>query len=47
MAITVDEAVYRGLWLTIGMGNMCQFTKDLLHPHVLGNSHDVGYKAMA
>jgi predicted CopG family antitoxin len=47
MTITLDEAVYEGLWRTIGKRKMSQFIEDLLRPHVLGNSLDDGYKAMA
>lgn len=47
MTITLDEAVYEGLWRTIGNRKMSQFIEDLLRPHVLDNSLDDGYKAMA
>ena len=47
MTITLDEAVYEGLWRTIGKRKMSQFIEDLLRPHVLGDSLDDGYKAMA
>lgn len=47
MTITLDEAVYDGLWRTIGKRRMSQFIEDLLRPHVLGQSLDDGYKAMA
>ena len=47
MTITLDEAVYDGLWRTIGRGRMSQFIEDLLRPHVLDKSLDDGYKAMA
>ena len=47
MTITLDEAVYEGLWRTIGKRKMSQFIEDLLRPHVLGTSLDDGYKAMA
>lgn len=47
MTITLDEAVYEGLWRTIGKRKMSQFIEDLLLPHVLGKSLDDGYKAMA
>ncbi len=47
MTITLDEAVYEGLWRTIGKRKMSQFIEDLLRPHVLGNSLYDGYKAMA
>ena len=47
MTITLDEAVYDGLWRTIGKRRMSQFIEDLLRPHVLDKSLDEGYKAMA
>ena len=47
LTITLDEAVYDGLWRTLGKREMSQFIEDLLRPHVLGNSLDEGYKAMA
>lgn len=48
MTITLDEAVYEGLYRTVGKRRMSQFIEDLLRPHVLGGaSLDEGYKAMA
>lgn len=47
MTITLDEAVYDGLWRTVGKHRMSQFIEDLLRPHVLDASLDDGYKAMA
>ena len=47
MTITLDEAVYDGLWRTIGKRRMGQFIEDLLRPHVLDTALDDGYKAMA
>ena len=47
MTITLDEAVYEGLWRTIGKRRMSQFIEDLLRPHVLGHALDEGYKAMS
>lgn len=47
MTITLDEAVYDGLYRTIGKRRMSQFIEDLLRPHVLGASLDEGYRAMA
>ena len=47
MTITLDEAVYDGLWRTIGKRRMSQFIEDLLRPHVLSSALDDGYKAMA
>jgi hypothetical protein len=47
MTISLDEAVYEGLYRTIGRRRMSQFIEDLLRPHVLDSSLDAGYKAMA
>lgn len=47
MTITLDEAVYEGLYRTIGKRRMSQFIEDLLRPHVLGGNLDAGYAAMA
>lgn len=48
MTITLDEAVYEGLYRTVGKRRMSQFIEDLLRPHVLDNTAlDDGYRAMA
>lgn len=47
MTITLDEAVYEGLYRTIGRRRMSQFIEDLLRPHVLDSALDEGYRAMA
>ncbi len=47
MTITLDEDVYDGLYRTVGKRHMSQFIEDLLRPHVLGDSLDSGYQAMA
>lgn len=47
MTITLDEAVYDGLYRTVGKRKMWQFIEDLLKPLVLDSSLDGGYKAMA
>lgn len=47
MTITLDEAVYEGLYRTIGKRQMSQFIEDLLRPHVLDTCLDDGYRAMA
>lgn len=47
MTITLDEAVYDGLYRTIGKRRMSQFIEDLLRPHVLTTALEDGYKAMA
>ena len=47
MTITLDEAVYDGLYRMVGQRKMSQFIEDLLRPHVLDTSLDASYKAMA
>jgi hypothetical protein len=47
MTITLDEAVYDGLYRTVAKRQMSQFIEDLLKPLVLDSSLDGGYKAMA
>ncbi|NML19067.1 addiction module antitoxin [Azohydromonas sp. G-1-1-14] len=47
MTITLDEAVYEGLYRTVGKRRMSQFIEDLLRPHVLDTTLDDGYRAMA
>ncbi|MGQ0711371.1 MAG: addiction module antitoxin [Rhodoferax sp.] len=47
MTITLDEAVYEGLYRTVGRRRMSQFIEDLLRPHVVDTSLDDGYRAMA
>jgi hypothetical protein len=43
----VNEAVYEELWRTLGKRKMSKFIEDLLRPHVLGESLNDGYKAIA
>lgn len=47
MTITLDEAVYEGLYRKVGKRRMSQFIEDLLRPHVVDTSLDAGYQAMA
>ncbi len=47
MTITIDEAVYDGLYRRIGKRKMSQFIEDLLRPHVLDTALETGYEAMA
>jgi len=47
MTITLDEAVYDGLYRIVGKSRMSQFIEDLLRPHVLDTAMDDGYRAMA
>jgi predicted CopG family antitoxin len=45
--ISVDEQVYEGLQRVVGGGNISQFIEDLVRPHVLRESLDAAYAAMA
>lgn len=47
MTITLDEAVYEGLYRTVGKRRMSQFIEDLLRPHVMDTALDDGYRSMA
>jgi hypothetical protein len=47
MTITLDEAVYEGLYRHVGRRRMSQFIEDLVRPHVMDESLDEGYRAMA
>ena len=47
MTITLDEAVYDGLYRTVGKRRMSQFIEDLVRPHVSDTALDAGYRAMA
>lgn len=47
MTITLDEAVYEGLYRTVGKRRMSQFIEDLVRPHVMDTLLDDGYRAMA
>ena len=47
MTITLDEAVYDGLYRTIGKRRISQFIEDLLRPHVSDTALDAGYRDMA
>lgn len=47
MTITLDEAVYEGLYRVVGKRHMSQFIEDLVRPHVMDSSLEDGYRAMA
>jgi predicted CopG family antitoxin len=47
MTITLDEAVYEGLYRTVGRRKMSQFIEDLVRPHVVDAALDDGYQARA
>jgi len=47
MTITLDEAIYYGLYQIVGKRKISQFIENLVKPYVSDSSLDVGYKAMA
>ena len=47
MTITLDEAVYEGLFRVIGRRNISQFLEDLARPHVLQEDLASAYQTMA
>ncbi|MBC7705059.1 MAG: addiction module antitoxin [Rhodoferax sp.] len=47
MTITLDEAVYDGLYRVIGRRKISQFLEELARPHVVKNDLLEGYQAMA
>jgi phage FluMu gp28-like protein len=47
MTITLDEAVYDGLYRRIGKRRMSRFIEDLVRPYVVDSSLDDEYRAMA
>ena len=47
LTITIDEAVYRGLYERIGAGRISRFIEQLVRPHVLAKELDDAYAAMA
>ncbi len=47
LTITIEESVYEGLYATVGKRNISHFIESLVRPHVLSESLDAGYRAMA
>jgi hypothetical protein len=47
MTISLDEAVYEGMYRVIGKRHMSKFVEDLVRPYVMDTSLDEGYLAMA
>lgn len=47
LTITVDEAVYDGLYHTVGPRRISQFIEDLVRPHVTGSDLAEEYASMA
>jgi hypothetical protein len=47
LTITVDEAVYDGLYRTVGPRRISQFIEDLVRPHVSESDLSSEYARMA
>lgn len=47
LTITIDEAVYRGLYDRVGPGKISRFIEQLVRPHVLPKELDDAYAGMA
>ena len=47
MTITLDEAVYDGLFRVVGRRKISRFLEDLARPHVLQDDLTSAYQAMA
>ncbi len=47
LTITVDEAVYQGLYTVIGRRRISQFIESLVRPHVMAESLAEAYRVMA
>lgn len=47
LTITIDEKVYRGLYLIIGERKISQFIENLVKPHVLDPNLKIAYREMA
>lgn len=47
LTITVDEAVYAGLYRVVGPRRISQFIEDLVRPHVVPDDLGAAYARMA
>jgi hypothetical protein len=47
LTITIDEAVYRGLYRFVGRSQISEFIEGLLRPHTVGKEMDSSYREMA
>jgi hypothetical protein len=47
MTISIDEQVYDGLVRVVGRRKISQFLEDLARPHVMSESLESAYEAMA
>ena len=47
LTITIDAAVYEGLYRVVGPRRISQFIEQLVRPHVLDDQLEAGYAEMA
>jgi predicted CopG family antitoxin len=47
LTITLDEAVYNGLYAVVGRRRISHFIEELVRPYVLSQDLEAGYQAMA
>ena len=47
LTITIDEVVYDGLHRVVGRRHISRFLTELARPHVVQDSLEEGYRAMA
>ncbi len=47
LTITIDEQVYQGLYRVVGPRRISQFIESLVRPHVVDQSMEDAYLAMA
>jgi predicted CopG family antitoxin len=47
LTITIDDAVYRGLYRTVGKRRISRFLEDLARPHVTDKGLEAAYQGMA
>jgi len=47
LTITIDEAVYQGLYRVVGPRRISRFIEKLVRPHVISDNLDEAYADMA
>ena len=47
LTITIDDAVYQGLYRTVGKRRISRFLEDLARPHVTARGLEAAYREMA
>ena len=47
LTITIDEAVYRGLYRKVGPRKISRFIEEVVRPHVVDVDLESGYEEMA